>query len=69
MTNTTTNAQTRAGRSGDSRMPPGHAASPPRAELAPSFADEETLALDGLVIDIELLGAFEPGKRTKPAAE
>jgi len=66
MTNTTTNAQTRAGRTGDPRLP--HTASP-RAELAPSFADEETLALDGLVIDIELLGAFEIGKRTKPVAE
>ena len=68
MTKITTNAQERSGRGGDSRMPPGHAASP-RAERAPSFADEETLALDGLVIDIELLGAFERGKQMKQAVE
>lgn len=68
MTNITTNAQERSGRVGDSRMPPGHAAAS-RAERAPSFADEETLALDGLVIDIEQLGAFERGKQTKQAVE
>lgn len=67
MTNTTTSAQRRSGRAGDPSVAPVHGAAP-RAERAP-IVDDETLALDGLVIDIEQLGAFDIGKRPPPAAE
>jgi len=68
MTNTTTTAQKRSGRACDPIAAPAHGAAP-RVERAPSIGDEETLALDELVIDIEQMGAFEMGKRTPPASE
>jgi hypothetical protein len=68
MTNTTTTAPRRSGRAGDPSAAPVHGAAL-SAERALSIADEETLALDGLVIDIEQLGAFDIGKRTPPASE